>query len=79
VSDSEEDDMDDEDYREILSPESPESPESPLPLPFQFQELYGPKHMSPPDSPCIAYFHLLFIDLILTLSDRIQQMCAASD
>jgi hypothetical protein len=45
VSDSEEDDMDDVHYREILSPEQP------LPLPFQFQELSGPKHMPPPDSP----------------------------
>jgi hypothetical protein len=57
VSDSEEDDMDDEDYREILSPKQP------LPLPFQFQKLSGPKHMPPP----IAYFHLFFTDLILTL------------
>jgi hypothetical protein len=60
LSDSEEDDMDADDYREILSPEQP------LPLPFQFQELSGPKHMPPPDSP-IAYFHLFFIYLILTL------------
>jgi hypothetical protein len=40
--------------------------EQPLPLPFQFQELSGPKHIPPPDSP-IAYFHFFFIDLILTL------------
>jgi hypothetical protein len=45
VSDSEEDDMDDEHYREILSPEQP------LTLPFQFQELSGPKHMPPLESP----------------------------
>jgi hypothetical protein len=61
VSGSEEDDMNDEDYREILSPEQP------LPLPFQFQELSGPKHMPPSDSPRVAYFHLFFTDLILTL------------
>jgi hypothetical protein len=45
VSESEEDNMDDEDYREILSPEQS------LPLRFQFQELPGPKHITPPDSP----------------------------
>jgi hypothetical protein len=61
VSDSEEDDMDDENYRGILSPEQP------LPLPFQLQELSGPKHMPLPDSPPIAYFHLLFTDWIITL------------
>lgn len=61
VSDSEEDDMADEDYREILAPEQQ------LPLPFQFQELSGPKHMPPPDSPPISYFNLFFTDLILTL------------
>jgi hypothetical protein len=44
------------------------SPELPLPLPFQFQELPGPKHMPPPDSPPIAYFHLFFTGLILTLT-----------
>jgi hypothetical protein len=60
ASDSEEDDKDDEGYREILSPEQP------LPLPFQFQELSGPKHMPPPDSLPIAYFHLFFTDLIIT-------------
>jgi hypothetical protein len=42
MSDSEEDDMDDDNYREILSPEQPL-----LPLPFQFQDLSGPKHMPP--------------------------------
>jgi hypothetical protein len=52
--------MDDEDCREILSPVQP------LPLPFQFQELTGPRHMPLPDSS-IAYFHLSFTDLILTL------------
>jgi hypothetical protein len=41
LSDSEEDDIDDEDYRKILSHEQL------LPLPFQYQELSGPKHMSP--------------------------------
>jgi hypothetical protein len=61
VSDSEENDMDDEDYREILSLDQP------LPLPFQFQEVSGPKHMHPADSPLTAYFHLFFTDLILTL------------
>jgi hypothetical protein len=59
VSDSEEDEMDDEDYKEILSLEQL------LPFPFQFQELFGPKHMGPPDSPPIAYFHLFFTDLSL--------------
>jgi hypothetical protein len=59
-SDSEEGDVDD-DYGEILSREQP------LPLPFQFQELSGPKHMPPPDSPSVAYFHPFFTDLILTL------------
>jgi hypothetical protein len=59
--DSEEDDMDDDNCREILSPEQP------LTLPFQFQELSGPKHMPPPDSPPIAYFRLFFTDLIITL------------
>jgi hypothetical protein len=53
--------MDDENYREILSPEQP------FPLPFEFQELSGPKHVPPPDSPPPAYFHLFFTDLILTL------------
>jgi hypothetical protein len=57
VSDTEEDDMDDEDYREILSPEQP------FLLPFQFQELSGPKHIPPP----IVYFHLFFTDLIITI------------
>jgi hypothetical protein len=61
VSDSEEDDVDDEYYEEILSSEQP------LPLPFQFQELSGPKHMPPPDSPPVACFQLFFTDLILTL------------
>jgi hypothetical protein len=60
MSDSEEDDVDDEDYRKILPPEQP------LPLPFQFQELPEPKHMPPPDSPPVAYFHLFFTDLIIT-------------
>jgi hypothetical protein len=54
--------MDDENCREILSPEQP------LPLPFQFQELSGPKHIPPPDSPPIAYFRLFYTDLILTLT-----------
>jgi hypothetical protein len=58
---SEEDDMDDEGCREILSYEQP------LPLPFHFQKLSQPKHMHPPDSPPIAYFHFTFTDLILTL------------
>jgi hypothetical protein len=61
VSDGEEDDMDNEDYREILSPEQT------LPLLFQFQELFGPKHIPPPASLPIAYFHFFFTDLILTL------------
>jgi hypothetical protein len=61
VSDTEKDNMDYEDYREILSPEQP------LPLPFQLQELSGPKHMPPPDSPPVAYFHLFFTELSLTL------------
>jgi hypothetical protein len=64
VFDSEEDDMDDDDYREILSPEQP------FPLPFQFQELSGPKHMPPSDSPPIPYFDLFFTDLIHTLMLR---------
>jgi hypothetical protein len=59
VSDSEEDDTDDYDYSEILSPEQL------LPLPFQFQETSGPKHMPPPHSPPTAYFYLLFADFIL--------------
>jgi hypothetical protein len=67
--------MDDEDYREILSPEQN------LPLPFQFQQLPGPKHMPAPDSPPIAYFHL-FTDLILTLlvteSNRYAQQVVSS-
>jgi hypothetical protein len=74
VSDS--DDMVDENYREILSPEQP------LPFPFQFQELSGPKHMPAPDSPPIAYFHLFFTDLILTLkvteSNRYAQQVISS-
>jgi hypothetical protein len=61
VSDSEDDDMDDENYTGILSSEQP------LQLPFQFLELPGPKHMSLPDSPPIAYFHLFFTDWIITL------------
>jgi hypothetical protein len=64
VSDSEEEDMDDEDCREILSSEQP------LPFPFQFQELSGPKHIHPPDSPPIAYVHLFFTDLIPTFTVR---------
>jgi hypothetical protein len=43
------------------------SPEQPLPLPFQFNELSGPKHVLPPESPAIAYFHLFFTYLILIL------------
>jgi hypothetical protein len=31
------------------------------------RELSGPKHMPPPDSPLIAYYHLFVTDLILTL------------
>jgi hypothetical protein len=73
LSDSEQDDMDDEDYKEILSPEQP------LPLPFQFQKLSRPKHIPPPISPAIAYFHLFFTDVILTLMVTIQQICAATD
>jgi hypothetical protein len=65
VSDSEEDDMDDEDYRKILSLEQP------LPLPFQFQKLSGPKHMTPPDSPPPVYFHHFFTDV--TESNRYAQ------
>jgi hypothetical protein len=61
MSDSEKDDTDDEDYREILSPEQP------LPHSFQFQALSGPKHMPPPDSPPVTFFHLFFAGLILTL------------
>jgi hypothetical protein len=76
VFDSEEGDMDDDDYREILSPEQP------LPLPFQFQELSGPKHMPPPDSLPIDYCHLFFTDLILTFmvteSDRCVQQVISS-
>jgi hypothetical protein len=64
VSNSEEDDTDDEDYREILSPEQL------FPLLFQFQELSGPKHKPPSDSPPIAYLHLFFTDLIHTLMLR---------
>jgi hypothetical protein len=60
ISDTEKHNMGDEDYREILSPEQP------VPLPFQLQELSGPKHMPPTDSPPVAYFHL-FTNLILTL------------
>jgi hypothetical protein len=75
VSDSEEDNMDDGDYREILSPVQF------LPLSFQFQELSGPKHMPPPDSP-VAYFRLFFTDLILTLmvteSNRYAQQVISS-
>jgi hypothetical protein len=56
-------DSDDEDYRKILTLEQP------LHLPFQFQELSGPKHMPPPNSPPIAYFHLFFIDLILLATE----------
>jgi hypothetical protein len=41
------------------------SPRQPLLL--QLQELSGPKHMPPPESPPIAYFNLFFTDLILTL------------
>jgi hypothetical protein len=70
VSDSEEDNMDDDDYRQILSPEQP------LPLPFQFQELLGPKHMPPLESPPITYFHLFFTDLILTLMVTECNRCA---
>lgn len=77
VFESEKDDMDNEDYREILSPEQP------FPLPFQFQELSGPKHVPPPDSPTIAYFHLFFTDLILTLmmteSNRYAQQVISSE
>jgi hypothetical protein len=58
------------------------SPEQPLALPFQFQELSGPKHMLPPDSPPIAYFHLFFTDVILTLmmteSNRYMQQVISS-
>jgi hypothetical protein len=70
VSDNVEGDMDDERYREILSPEQP------LPLPFQFQELSGPKPS--PDSSPIAYFPSLLHRLYhYPQSDRIQQICAA--
>jgi hypothetical protein len=69
VSDSEEDNMDDEDYREILSLDQP------FTLPFQFQELSGPKHMPLPDSSPSAYFYLFITALILSL----QQICAARD
>ncbi|XP_023216792.1 uncharacterized protein LOC111619320 [Centruroides sculpturatus] len=55
------DEMEDEDYSEILSPEEP------CPLPFSFQELSGPKHMPPPDSPPIAYFYLFFTSNFLPL------------
>jgi hypothetical protein len=78
MSDSEENDMDDEDYNEILSLDQP------FPLPSQFQELPGPRHMPTPDSPPSAYFHFFFTDLILTLmvtesnryAQQIQITCA---
>jgi hypothetical protein len=76
VSDSEEDGMDEEDYREVLLPEQP------LPLPFEFQELSGHKHMPPCDSSPIACFHLFLTDLILTLmvteSNRYAQQVISS-
>ncbi|XP_067140719.1 piggyBac transposable element-derived protein 4-like [Centruroides vittatus] len=55
------DEMEEEDYREVLSPEEPQPP------PFSFQELPGPKHMPPPDSPPIAYFYLFFTSSLLSL------------
>jgi hypothetical protein len=73
VSDSEEDDMDDENYREILSPEQP------LPLPFQFQELSGSKHMPPPDSSPVRLLPSLHRLEPYPQGDRIQQMCIESD
>ncbi|XP_067140739.1 piggyBac transposable element-derived protein 4-like [Centruroides vittatus] len=55
------DEMENEDYREVSSPEKP------YPFPFLFQELSGPKHMPPPDSPPIAYFYLFFTSTLLSL------------
>ncbi|XP_067140704.1 piggyBac transposable element-derived protein 4-like [Centruroides vittatus] len=55
------DGMEDQNYREVFSPEEPQ------PFPFTFQELPGPKHMPPPDSPPIAYFYLFFTNTLLSL------------
>jgi hypothetical protein len=71
VSNIEEDDMDDEDYRETLSPEQP------LPLPFHFQELFGPKHVPLPDSPPI-FFTDLILTLMVTESNRYVQQVISS-
>ncbi|XP_023210296.1 piggyBac transposable element-derived protein 4-like [Centruroides sculpturatus] len=55
------DELEDEVYVEVLPPEQS------LPATFPFNELSGPKHMPPPDSHPVEYFHLFFTFTLLSL------------